>query len=186
MTQGQFFPQGGLWSGSPALENVRGFQSLPAFSLTLSVPVYATQLKHLESTFCTRCSRRREDEVRSAPPSGNAQLSRTWRVVRKNVQALNALGHPIERESIFGGNQRTLCGKNNIGNRHWRRPLALPKTHLKLHVKTQEHRDSTACDIPLQARSLHHKIWQRERECFVNLSKKFRSLLSKPISPLLQ
>lgn len=111
------------------------------------------------------CSRRHTVDQRQPHPQEVQSSARDMRnkFWGKN-EALNALGDPWRKKVHLWGNQRTPCGKMTleIGLERW--PLALTKTHQNRHVKIQEHLDPTRCYIPPEARSIPHKIWQRERK----------------------
>lgn len=102
--------------------------------------------------------------------------------LRQN-KALNALGHPSRERLHHGGNQRTLSGKSPIGNRPWKKALGSPQNPSESTCK-----DSKTTRFYNMSHSIigNESPSQnlRERQYSVNLSKNFRSPLSKPISPL--
>lgn len=99
-------------------------------------------------------------------------------------EVLNALGDPRGTESVFRGIRECFVEKIPLETGLDKRPLTLHQTCLILHVKIQEHLDST-CGILVYKWVATTKFdWEREQQRekereTLNLLKKLRLLLSK-------
>lgn len=168
MTQGQFLPWGGLWSGAPSLENVRGFWSQPVSSLTLSIP-FSFHFKYLESSLCTKLGRRYKYNARSAPLWGSTWFSKGYKknneeeCLRQN-KALNSQGGPRRESLPSGGIGDFFVEKVILKTCLEKRSLALPKTHLNLQCEDSRRAGFYMSHPTISKESPSQNYREREKE----------------------
>ena len=160
---------------------LRGFWSLPAFSLPISIPVLTTHFKIWRAPSAPKSAW----DTKTMQYQPHPWQSTEFREQLRLNESLNALGYPQKERLHLWGNWRTLCGKSAIGIWLWEKASGSPPNPSEstyedsgtIRFYNMSH-PTTGMESPSQN--------LRKRDYFPNLSKNFRSLLSNPFSSLLQ